>query len=529
VHVIPVQLAGGIGLFLLGMILMTDGVKSFAGDALRQALMRFTGRPLRAFFSGLLVTMVVQSSSATTVTVIGFVSAGLLTFSQAICLVIGASLGTTGTSWMVSVLGLKFSLGLYSLPLIAVGAIVRLVARGNWKFAGLALAGFGLIFLGIATLQEGMEGISAEFQIASRPGGSLLDHLLLMLTGAALTVIMQSSSAAMATILTALHTNSINFEQAASLVIGAAIGTTITSVLAAIGANVSAKRTALAHVVFNLVTGLIAILLLPLFLKGIAVMQQFFGVPPGAVSLAAFHTAFISLGVILFLPLVRPFSRWIERLLPETGPQLTRHLDNSVLNVPEVALEATRRALSETTAELFDVARRRLRDKTRDDLEIGLPYVHGALEQIQSFLSHIPPLAEDRPMSRSRVAQMHAIDHMLRLEASLHPPRAVLDALSDPSLEEALVKTCEILALASAGFWGQTASDWEELVRKKSEELAATRRRERPVVLQQTAIGQATPHRALIQLDTMRWMDRISYHTSRICHYLHTDRSEVSA
>src|SRR5690606_33776009 len=118
--------------------------------ALRQALMRFTGRPLRAFFSGMLVTMLVQSSSATTVTVIGFVSAGLMTFPQAVCVVMGASLGTTGPSWMVSVLGLKISVGYCALPLVAFGSFLRRLSRGPWRHAGLALAGFGLIFLGIA-------------------------------------------------------------------------------------------------------------------------------------------------------------------------------------------------------------------------------------------------------------------------------------------------------------------------------------------------------------------------------------------
>ena len=162
------KLVGGIGLFLLGMVLLTDGLKAFAGESLRRALVRFTGTPLKAFGAGALVTALVQSSSATTVTVIGFVSAGLLTFPQAVGVVMGASLGTTGTGWIVAVLGLKISLGFYALP-------------GLWG------------------------------------------HVLAMVIGMVMTVIMQSSSAAVATTLTALHTGTVNFEQAASLVIGAAL------------------------------------------------------------------------------------------------------------------------------------------------------------------------------------------------------------------------------------------------------------------------------------------------------------------
>jgi len=127
------KLVGGIGLFLMGMVLLTDGLKSFAGEALRRALIRFTGTPLKAFGSGALVTAMVQSSSATTVTVIGFVSAGLLTFPQAVGVVFGASLGTTGTGWVVSVLGLKVSIGFYALPLVGIGAFLKLLAQERWK------------------------------------------------------------------------------------------------------------------------------------------------------------------------------------------------------------------------------------------------------------------------------------------------------------------------------------------------------------------------------------------------------------
>lgn len=342
------KLVGGIGLFLLGMVLFTDGLKAFAGQTLRRELVRFTGRPLKAFVSGALATALVQSSSATTITVIGFVSAGLLTIPQAVGVVIGASLGTTGTGWIVSVLGLKVSVGFYALPLVAAGAFMKLLARGRWKTFGLALAGFGLIFVGIEALQEGMLDLSGLFSLVQLPSMGLWGHVLVMLLGVFMTVVMQSSSAAVATTLTALHTGAVNFEQAAALIIGAAVGTTVTGALAAIGASVPAKRTALAHVLFNLGTGLIAVLLLPLLPWVIRLMQGHLGLDPGAVSLAAFHTFFIAVGVAVFRPFVDSFARGIERLLPETGPTLTRHLDDTLLNAPSVALEATRRALNQT-------------------------------------------------------------------------------------------------------------------------------------------------------------------------------------
>lgn len=512
--------AGGIGLFLMGMVLLTDGLKSLAGEALRRALVQFTGGPLKAFASGALVTALVQSSSATTVTVIGFVSAGLLTFPEAVCVVIGASLGTTCTGWIVSVLGLHVSVGYYALPLVGVGAFFRLLGRGRWRAAGTALAGFGLIFIGIETLRTGMQTLSEAFTLADLPPGGWYGHLLMVLIGAAMTVVMQSSSAAVATTLTAMHTGSVNFEQAAALVIGAAIGTTVTGALAAIGANVPARRTALAHVLFNLATGLIALILLPVFLRGIAAAQQHLGLEPGAMSLAAFHTAFIAVGVVVFLPFVDRFSRWIERLLPERGPVLTRHLDDTVLNVPAVALEATRRSLSETACELLRAARDQVAQPAQSSDELRRSQIAAALERTQYFLARIPPLAEDQPISQLRVAQMHAIDHLLRLQAHLHPTAALGPLLAHERLRPLVARLKDELELAEAGLTVQAPADWLAGVERISRELADMRRDERPRVFRQTAGGSYDPAFALDLLDAMRWLDRVGYHTWRISNYL---------
>jgi phosphate:Na+ symporter len=517
------KLLGGIGLFLLGMVLLTDGLKAFAGNALRRALVRFTGTPLKAFGSGALVTAMVQSSSATTVTVIGFVSAGLLTFPQAVGVVMGASLGTTGTGWIVAVLGLKVSLGYYALPLVGVGAFMKLLGGRRAKSLGVALAGFGLIFIGIETLQTGMQGLSGVFNLAKLPTGGILGHLLAMAIGIILTVIMQSSSAAVATTLTALHTGTINFEQAASLVIGAAVGTTVTGALAAIGGSVPAKRTALAHVLFNLATGLIAVALLPLLLWGIGRAQEHLGLDPGATSLAAFHTSFIAVGVVIFLPFVRQFAAQIERWLPERGPKLTQHLDDTLLHAPAVALEATRRALGETAAELLAAIRAVLDGKNSEADEARQSRIHSALERAQEFFARIPAVAEDEPLSNLRVAQMHAIDHLTRLEAHLHPEEAVLRVLGDERVRPLVTAGREILELGHAGLHDGATPQWLAQVHQQAAALADLRRAGRPLVLKQTAEGRGDPAKALEVLDAMRWLDRVGYHTWRICNYLGGD------
>lgn len=513
------RLAGGIGLFLLGMVLLTDGLKAFAGEALRRALVRFTGTPLKAFGSGVLVTAMVQSSSATTVTVIGFVSAGLLTFPQAVGVVMGASLGTTGTGWIVAVLGLKISVGFYALPLVGIGAFMRLLGRGRWKSLGTALAGFGLIFIGIETLQQGMQGLAGVFNLARLPAGGLPGHVLAMLVGLVLTLILQSSSAAVATTLTALHTGAVNFEQAASLVIGAAIGTTVTGALAAIGASVSAKRTALAHVLFNAATGLIAIVLLPGLLWAIRWAQVHLGLDAGATSLAAFHTTFIALGVLLFLPGVHRFSHWIERLLPEKEPIFTRHLDTTVLNAPAVALEATRRALSEIACEMVSVLCRVLDGVGQPPPEQVEP-IHEALRRTEEFFARIPPVSEDAPLSASRLAQMHAIDHLLRLRSRLHPSSRTQQLLAHPRLQPAAQRCRELLELTEAGLHGRGPADWLERVERHARALAEIRRHERTGVLEQTATGDWPPGEALALLDAVRWLDRVGYHTWRVANYL---------
>ncbi|MDP3498557.1 MAG: Na/Pi symporter [Candidatus Nitrotoga sp.] len=514
------QLLGGIGLFLMGMVLLTDGLKAFAGDALGAALVRFTGTPVKAFASGALVTLMVQSSSATTVTLIGFVSAGLLTFPQAIGVVLGASLGTTGTGWVVSVLGLKVSLGYYAMPLVGVGALMRLLAHGRWRALGLALAGFALIFIGIDALQAGMKGLASVFDLARLPAAGWQGHLAAMVAGALMTVVMQSSSAAVATTLTALHTGAVNFDQAAALVIGAAIGTTVTGALAAIGGSVAARRTALTHVLFNLATGIVAIVLLPAFLWGIGLAQRHAGLEAGAVSLAAFHTAFIGLGVAIFLPFTRQFARQIERLMPERGPRLTRHLDDTLLAAPPVALEACRRTLSDIALELIDLTQSVLTNAAAPVDELRRVEAGTALLHTQQFFSRIPLVGEDEPLSRQRVSQLHAVDHLTRLHARLTLLTETRQALVQPALEQAASQCGKVLELARKALQGRAPTGWEAVMTQRALAIAELHREQRLAILQRTANGRHNPAEAIAALDATRWIERIAEHLWRICHYL---------
>ena len=282
---------------------------------------------MQAMLSGASMTALVQSSSVTTVATISFVTAGLLTFNQALGLILGANIGTTATGWIVAVVGLKFSVSQIALPLIGVGALMRLFTRGRWEDIGLAIAGFGTLFVGLDVLQAGMAGVSGYITPDTLPSDTWLGRIGLMGIGFMLTSLMQSSSAAIAVTLTALNADTISMMQAAAMAIGVNVGTTTTAGLAILGAGTAARRVAFAHLLFNLMTGLVAFMSLPLLVRILA----FFEITEPTLALAAFHTTFNVVGVITDLAVPRAILGYVERTIVERGPRLTRRLDPSLL------------------------------------------------------------------------------------------------------------------------------------------------------------------------------------------------------
>lgn len=514
-------IVGGIGLFLLGMILMTEGLKSLAGDALRSVLERFVRGPVSGLAWGTGITALVQSSSATTLMTIGFVSAGLLSFTQSIGVILGANVGTTSTGWIVSTVGLKFSMSAVALPMIGLGAVMRLVGNDRVRAAGVAIAGFGLIFIGIDFLQDGMAGLADRIDPAIFPGMTVLGVPALIIIGAAMTVIMQSSSAAVATTLAALHTGAISIEQAAVLVIGQNIGTTVKAALAAIGASIPAKRTAVAHILFNILTGLIALALLPAFLWLAAWITQHAEGDPGTVSLAAFHTAFNVLGVMIFLPFVRPYAQFVTRFVPERKPELARRLDASVASVPSVAVEAIRLTAIDIMTALLGKIRKTLDiSRTRPLSKVKIHSIEHAIEETKKFLGRVSTESASQSVFERHLSSVHAIDHLLSvLESLREPPRLAL-AQDDDELREAI-------ELLNTGL--KPLAEWLDGTRKEppvahmhelSESLAGIRRRQRAFLLEQAALRHRPAGKSLELLDAFQWLDRIGYHLWRTTHHL---------
>ena len=344
------MLAGGLGLFMLAVNMITDGLKMAAGHALRDILSKSTRSPGHGIVTGMSITAIVQSSSAVTVATIGFVNAGLITMYQALGVVYGANIGTTMTGWLVAIVGFKIKVETFALPLIGIGMLLRLTGGDSRRAPlGLALAGFGLFFIGIEVLQNAFEGLAAAIDLQKFTANGVSGVLLFAGIGFLMTVLTQSSSAAIAVILTAATGGVVGLYAAAAMVIGANVGTTSTATLAVIGATPNAKRVAAAHVVFNVATGVLALLSLPLLFWVIRSTSNLLGLEDiPAVTLALFHTLFNILGVLLIWPMSDRLARFLETrfVTLEEIESRPRYLDKTVAVSPALAINALALELS---------------------------------------------------------------------------------------------------------------------------------------------------------------------------------------
>lgn len=337
-------LVGGVGLLLLGMRLMTDGLRVAAGEALRSILGTWTRTPLRGIVSGAMITSLVQSSGAVTVATIGFVNAGVLTLSQAVGVVYGTNIGTTMTGWLVALVGFEFDIKAVALPAVGAGMLLRLTGQGGRRGAlGEALAGFGIFFLGLDILRSATAGLGEDLSFPHAGAESMRDLVPFVAAGFVLTFLMQSSSAALAIGLTSAAGGVMPLIAGAALVVGTNLGSTTTSLLAVVGATSNARRVAAAHVLFNLLTASVALATLPYLLAAVVAVRGWLGAGDGIVStLALFHTAFNVLGVVILWPLTPAFVHFLEGRFRsgEEDARRPKHLDRTVVRTPALALDA---------------------------------------------------------------------------------------------------------------------------------------------------------------------------------------------
>ena len=328
---------GGIGLFLLGMWLITEGLRLAAGESLEQLLARWTSSRVRGLASGTLLTALLQSSSAVTVAVIGFANAGLMQFERAVWVIFGSNLGTTFTAWLVALVGFSLKIDNFALPLVGIGALVRVFSPvARHRSFGMALAGFGILFLGIETLSGGFSALGDGVALDGRYN----NVVLMVIIGTLLTAVMMSSAAVIVIALSALAAGFLTLQDAAAVVIGTNIGTTVTALIAAIGATSHAKRLASAHLLFNLLTGVVALAALSPFVALVIWLGDALGyADQPTMMLVLFHTLFNVLGIVLMTPLEPAMSRFLMTRFVERetrGVQL-RYLDRNVAAVPDAA------------------------------------------------------------------------------------------------------------------------------------------------------------------------------------------------
>jgi phosphate:Na+ symporter len=512
---------GGIGLFLMGMLLVTDGLRAAAGDSLRRTLLRFTGGPLPAFLSGMGVTALLQSSSAASLLTIGFVGAGLLGFEQALGLILGANVGTTATGFIVSLVGLELKISVVALPLIGVGALMRLFSKGRARDLGFALAGFGMIFVGIESLQTGMQAVATVVTPEDFPAPGVAGNLALAGIGLLVTTIMQSSSAAAATALSAVHAGTIDVTQAAAMIIGVNVGTTVTAMLAAVGASVAAKRVAVAHLLFNLVTAGLAFALLPFFLNIATTLAD----GNAAIAIAVFHTVFNVAGVLVLWPFLTRFAETVKRLVPERAPRLTRRLDPTAARMGAVAVEAVRETaidmlhtLAHTGAQLLRSGEVRAAD--RDELS----EVRHALDAVDAYLEGLRPEALSADEHDRHVDTMHALDYLRRLQELL-TDRAERALAPVPELAEPRAWLASLLEDIERHAEDPTLPSPIDRVEQVAQLLRERRQTERPTVLEAIARGELAPAQGAARLEAGRRLDELGYYVSRVTDHLSGPRS----
>lgn len=328
------ELLGALGFFIYGMKVMSDGIQKTAGSKLRDILRGMTRNRYLGVFTGFIITCLVQSSSATTVMVVSFANAGLLNLIESIGVIMGANIGTTVTAWLIAFFGFKVKISSFALPIIAIGFPMMFAKRSTTRSLSEVFIGFALLFLGLDALKNAVPDLNQNPDflnfLATFTNYGILSTLLFVAIGTIITIVVQSSSAAMALTLTLLYNEVITFEIAAAMVLGENIGTTITANIAAIVANVHAKRAARAHLIFNLIGVTWLILIFPIFLDFIIYLwtpaqNLLQSVIPNLneseseLQLSLFHTVFNIINTLLMLGFIPLIAKLVIKLVPSKG------------------------------------------------------------------------------------------------------------------------------------------------------------------------------------------------------------------
>lgn len=355
------EISAGVAIFLFGMLSLEEGFKVFSGGALERILQKYTDKLYKSVAFGMIATTIMQSSSLVSVLTISFLGAGLIGLAQGIGIIFGANIGTTTGAWLVASFGLKVKISAYAMPMLVFGVILIFQKSKTLNGLGYILSGLGFLFLGIHYMKDGFEAFKDTIDLASL-GGTGLKYLFIF-TGVGIfaTVVMQSSHATLVLIITALSVGQISYENALALAIGANVGTTITAIIGSMSSNIIGKRLAAAHLIFNVTTGLIAIVFIHQLMYSVEFISEIVGISADdyTLKLAVFHTIFNIIGVLVMLPFINKLVVFLESTLKEKEIENTnqtiaqaKYLNNSVLELPSTALASIIRE----TKNLYDNA-----------------------------------------------------------------------------------------------------------------------------------------------------------------------------
>jgi len=356
-------IAAGVAIFLFGMLSLEEGFKAFSGGTLEKILQKSTDKLYKSIGFGMLATTVMQSSSLVSVLTISFLGAGLIGLAQGIGIVFGANIGTTTGAWLVAGFGLKVKISAYAMPMLVFGVILIFQKAKSLKGIGYILAGLGFLFLGIHYMKDGFEAFKNAIDLSSYAVGGLKGLFIFTGIGIFATVVMQSSHATLVLIITALSVGQISYENALALAIGANVGTTITAILGAMSSNIVGKQLAGAHLIFNVVTGLIAIVFMNQIMFSVDYFSSVVGIAADdyTLKLAVFHTIFNVIGVLVMVPFIGKLVHFLEAFLKvdssktNAGYDTARYLNDSVLELPATSMAAILRETKHLYDNAFEV------------------------------------------------------------------------------------------------------------------------------------------------------------------------------
>jgi phosphate:Na+ symporter len=523
-------LIGGLALFLYGMILVSEGMQKAAGEQLKNALEAATRSPLRGIMTGGVITSIIQSSSVTTVTVVGLINSGLMTLEQSAGIILGADIGTTVTAQIVA-----FPIGQFALVIIGIGFLMNFLGGNNKRVSnyGQALLGLGILFLGMNIMKEGVESLqNAPFVIEmfSRFGRT---PILGVLIGAAFTGIIQSSSATSGLVIAMGTTGIIDLNTAVALMYGANIGTCVTALLASIGTSLSARRAALLHILIKIVWATIFFLPMPLLIWLASHTSPHIGR-----QIANAHTLFNIIGTIVILPFLALLIVAVKKLLPGEEIKIERgakYIDMRTMGTPSVALSQAGREV----VRMAEIAETMVKDGARLFLENQTQLIptirkqEESVDELNRILREYLIILSGKPMSKEEnqkvAGLMHAItdiervgDHInniTEMAGQMNKEKLSFSPEAKRDLKEMLEKVIDTYSATV-----EVLRTWDKKLTKavidKEAEVDRIEEKCEENHLKRMEQGVCSPHAGIIYTDLLRNLERIGDHSDNIAHMI---------